>query len=172
MTAWLALFAGQVIAVSRGRLDVHRRLGRWGAWLAVAVVGVGIVTIAVRARLMYPEATLVVSALVFVAFDGLSLLLFGGLVGVAWRFRQRPAVHRRLMAMALVALLPPAYGRLVAYFRHEQIEIIVLGLMTMTVLAFVIADAARSRRLQPSSWVPGLLILLVNSATYLAQIST
>ncbi len=74
--------------------------------------------------------------------------------------------------MALVALLPPAYGRLVAYFRHEQIEIIVLGLMTMTVLAFVIADAARSRRLQPSSWVPGLLLLLVNSATYLAQIST
>src|SRR5579862_9573982 len=38
MTAWLALFAGQVSLIGRNRADLHRRLGQWTAWLAVVVV--------------------------------------------------------------------------------------------------------------------------------------
>ncbi len=170
MSAWLALFIGQVAAIARKRLDLHRRFGRAGAWFAIVVVAVGVVTIVVRARLVAPEATTWTMGLLFVAFDGVSLLLFGALVGVAWRYRATPAVHRRLMTMAMVALLPPAYGRLVAYFRNDHVEIIVLGLMTVTVLTFVMIDAARSHRFQRASWLPGLLILLVDGCTYLAQV--
>lgn len=172
MTAWLALFATQVVMVARRRLDLHRKFGDWRAWFAVAVVAVGIVTIVVRTRLMYPGATPWTSAVVFVAFDGISLLLFGVLVGLAWRYRPLPAVHRRLMTMAIVALLPPAFGRVVAYLLHDHIEIRVVGLMTLTVLVFVAVDALKSRRLQPASCVPGLLILLINATTYFAQVST
>lgn len=172
MTAWLVLFATQVVMVDHRRMDLHRKFGRLGVWLAVVVVAVGIVTILVRTRLMYPEATLLTSAMVFVAFDGLSLLLFGVLVGLGWRYRPRPAIHRRLMTMAIVALSPPAFGRLVAYLRPDHIEIIVVGLMTVTILIFVTVDALRSHRLQPASWAPGLLILLINGTTYFAQVST
>jgi hypothetical protein len=171
MTAWLVMFGTQVILVARRRLDLHRRLGQWGAWLAVVVVVVGVATILVRSRLMYPAATSWTSVVVFVAFDGLSLLLFGVLVSLAWRNRPRPAIHRRLMTMAMLALLPPAFGRLVAYLRHDHIEIAVVGLMTATVFIFVAVDALRSRRVQPAAWVPGLFILLVNGITYFAQIA-
>lgn len=172
MTAWVALFATQVTLVIRRRMDLHRRLGEWVVWFAVVVVAVGIATIVVRARLAYPEATPLMSAAVFVAFDGLSLLLFGALVGLAWRYRDRPAVHRRLMTMALVALLPPAFGRFVAYLRPDHIQIIVVGLMAVTILIFVSVDTLKSHRLQPASWVPGVLIFLVNGATYWAQVSS
>jgi len=172
MTAWLALFAAQVTVVARRRLDLHRKFGQWGAWLAVAVVAVGIVTILVRTRLMYPAATPWRSAVVFVGFDGLSLLLFGVLVSLAWRYRPRPAIHRRLMTMAIVALLPPAFGRLVAYLEHDHIPIVVVGLMTATTLIFVTVDASRSHRVQPATWVPGLLVLLISGATYFAQVYT
>lgn len=172
MSAWLVLFATQVAVVAQHRVDLHRRFGQWGAWLALVVVAVGVLTILVRTRLMYPAATPGTSAVVFVAFDGLSLLLFGTLVSLAWRYRPRPAIHRRLMTMAVVSLMPPAFGRLVAYLRHDHIEIVVVGLMTVTVLAFVTVDVLKSHRLQTASWVPGLLILVVNGATYLAQVST
>ena len=82
-------------------------------------------------------------AVVFVAFDGLSLLLFGGLVALAWSYRFRSAIHRRLMFMAMVALLPPAFGRLVAYLRRDHVDIIVLGLMIVTTLTFVAVDALK-----------------------------
>jgi hypothetical protein len=171
MTAWLVLFAAQIILVTRGRLALHRRIGRWGAWLAAVVVVVGIVTILVRSRLMYPAATPSMSAVVFVAFDGLSLLLFGALVGLAWRHRARPALHRPLMTMATVALLPPAFGRLVAYMRHDHIEVAVVGLMGLTVLIFVTADFLRSHRVAPAAWLAGVAILLVNGITYVAQLA-
>jgi hypothetical protein len=172
MTGWIVLFALQVAMAARGRLDLHRRFGRWGIGLAIAVLAVGIVTILVRTRLMYPAAAASTSALVFVAFDGLSLLLFAALVGLAWKYRSRPALHRRLMTMAVVALLPPAFGRIVAYLRHDHIEIAVVGLMAATVVAFLVADTWRSGRLQSASWMPGLAILLVNWATYAAQVAT
>jgi hypothetical protein len=152
MTAWLALFVTQATMVSRGRVDLHRKFGEWSVWLAVAVVAIGIATILVRARLAHPDATALMSATVFVALDGLSLLLFGALVALAWRYRFRPAIHRRLMVMAMVALLPPAFGRLVAYLRHDHIEIIAVGLMIVTTLIFVTVDALRSHRLQRASW--------------------
>ena len=172
MTAWLVLFVTQVAMAAKGRMDLHRKLGQWGVWLAIVVVAVGIATIMVRTHLMYPGATRSMSAMVFVAFDGLSLLLFGALVGLAWHYRPRPAIHRRLMTMAVVALLPPAFGRMVEYTRRDHIEIIVVGLMVATILVFVVVDAVRSRRVQPASWMPGAVILLVSGAAYWAQIST
>ena len=172
MTGWMVLFGTQVTLAAQGRMDLHRRFGQWGMGLAATVIAVGIVTILVRTRLMYPDATLLTSTLVFIAFDGLSLLLFAVLVGLAWRYRPRPAIHRRLMTMAVVALLPPAFGRIVAYLRPDHIQIIVVGLMAVTVIVFLTVDALKSRRLPSASWIPGLLVVLVNVATYAAQINT
>jgi hypothetical protein len=171
MTAWLGLFATQIVLVARGRTDLHRKLGEVGAWLALAVVLIGAVTIWVRERLLYADAAPFTVATVFTAFDGLSLFLFGALVAIAWHYRRRAALHRRLMTMALVALLPPALGRSVAYVRHDHVEILVLAAMTITVVVFVTVDALRSGRIQRASALPGLFIVLVDGATYLAQVS-
>lgn len=171
MSAWLALFLVQIVLVARGRVDAHRRVGRCGLVLAGAVVCVGVLTIAVRARLMYPAAGAGRYAAVFVAFDGVSLLLFGVLVALALNYRRTPRIHRRLMTMAMVALLPPALGRLVAYFRHDHVEVLVVGLMVATVLVCVAADTLRTRHSQPATMLPGTLIIAVNAATCIAQLS-
>jgi hypothetical protein len=142
-----------------------------GAALAVLVIAVGVLTIIVRARIAIPGASLARYTTLFVAFDGLSLLLFGVLVACAVRWRARPAVHRRLMTMAMVALLPPAFGRLVAYATHQHIEITVLSLMLLTVL-FCIAVDSRGGHVHRAFLVPGIFIVLTDVTTCIAQLAT
>lgn len=172
MSLWLMLFAIQVGLVACRRVDLHRKVGVLGAGLAVLIFAVGVLTIVVRARIAIPGASLSQLSLLFVAFDGLSLLLFAVLVVYALRQRARSDLHRRAMTMAMVALLPPAFGRLVAYVAHDHIEILVLGLMCATVLVCVAIDSLRSGRVYRISLVPGLLIMGANVATYLAQVAT
>ena len=169
MTAWILLFLTQTLLVAKGRTDLHRKLGVAGAFLAFIVVALGIYTIANSIFRQTPGATLQLFALQFVAFDGVSLLLFGGLVSAALGVRSRPQVHKRLMLMALVSLLPPAFGRFVAYFTRVHVFEIVLGLMCTTVAVCVIIDTIRHRRLHPALVCSGVLVIAVNLLTYLAQ---
>ena len=171
-SAWLMLFAIQIIMVARRRVDLHRRLGVLGAALALLIVAIGVLTIVVRARIAIPGASLAQYFVVFVAFDGLSLVLFGVLVACALRQRARPDLHRRLMTMAMVALLPPAFGRLVAYVTHDHVHIAVLSLMLLTVVLCVAIDSLRSGRIRGASLAPGLFIVPVNGATYFVQEAT
>ena len=110
MTAWAALFLTQVALVARRQVDLHRKLGTLGAILATLIVPLGIYTIARSIDRQVPDADWKATAELFVAFDGLSLLLFGALVGMALSLRRRTEVHKRLMLMAIVSLLPPAYS--------------------------------------------------------------
>src|SRR6185437_6956578 len=50
MTLWFVLFLVQVRLVAAHRTDLHRRLGVFGALLALLVVAVGATTIITRAR--------------------------------------------------------------------------------------------------------------------------
>jgi hypothetical protein len=73
------------------------------------------------------------------------------------------------MLMALVSLMPPAYGRFVAYFTRVDVFEIVLGLMCTTVAVCVMIDTIRHRRLHPALVWSGALVVAVNLLTYLAQ---
>jgi len=77
-----------------------------------------------------------------------------------------------VLQVFLVALLPPAFGRFVAYATHRHVEITVLCLMLFTVAIIVAVDARRSGRIHRASLVPGLFIAVVNVATYFAQVTT
>jgi hypothetical protein len=169
MTAWIMLFLTQTFLVANGRANLHRKLGIAGAFLAFIVVLLGIYTISNSILRQSPVVNLQSFALLFVAFDGLSLLLFGGLVITALGVRLRPQTHKRLMLMAFISLMPPAYGRFVAYFTRGDIFEIVLGLMCTTVAMCVMIDAIRHRRLQPALAWSGALVVAVNLLTYYAQ---
>ncbi|HMH28737.1 MAG TPA: hypothetical protein VK580_09140 [Steroidobacteraceae bacterium] len=169
MTAWIMLFLTQTILVANGRANLHRKLGVAGAFLAFVVVTLGIYTISNSILRQSPDANLQSFAPLFVAFDGLSLLLFAGLVITALGMRLRAQTHKRLMLMALVSLMPPAYGRFVAYFTRVDVFEIVLGLMCTTVAMCVMIDTIRHRRLHPALVWSGALVVAVNLLTYLAQ---
>jgi hypothetical protein len=48
----------------------------------------------------------------FLAVPLLSVPVFAGLILTALHFRRRPDIHKRLMLLAMIAFLPPAFGRM------------------------------------------------------------
>jgi hypothetical protein len=169
MTAWTVLFVVQTLLVANRRTDLHRKLGIVGAILASIVVALGLYTIAAQILRRHPHINVEGFTALFMAFDGLSLFLFGGLVVTAVRVRLRPQSHKRLMLMAMVSLLPPAFGRFVAYFTRVDVPEIVLGLMCATVGICIFIDAIRHRRLHPALAWSGALVVAINIITYFAQ---
>jgi hypothetical protein len=87
----------------------------------------------------------------------------------ALRLRLRPQIHKRLMLMAVVSLLPPAFGRFVAYFTHAGVPALVLALMCVSVLSCIGIDTIRHRRLHPALFCSGAMVIAANTLTYLAQ---
>ena len=166
MSSWVALFAAQTWLIERGRIVTHRRLGVLGVVLAVlAVASAATVTLAQVVR-RAPDT--LHRLLLFVAFDGVHLLVFAGLVTAALLRRQRRDVHKRLMLFATVSLLPPAFGRITEYFTRHESPLMVLMLMVAVTLACV--TALRQRRLHPAAAGCAALLVLSSSATYLAQL--
>jgi hypothetical protein len=172
MTGWVALFVTQVMLAWRGRLDLHRKLGVLGACLAPLTVVLGEFVVVRGIRLRFPSASPGESLLLFVAFDGVNLLVFAALAGSALWLRNRTDAHKRLMLLAVVSALPPALGRLAALTGSGQPELIVLASMVAVVGSCVALDTVRHRRLHPAMAWGAAAILLSCLAAYVAQRAT
>jgi hypothetical protein len=112
-TGWMALLLAQVILVARGRIRLHRMVGRAGiAYGAVVViVGLAVSVVAPVLHVMAGEWPRDRAAGFFLITFG-DMALFGGLFGAAIAYRRKPDVHKRLMVLATIALLFAAVGRL------------------------------------------------------------
>jgi len=172
MSAWVVLFVVQVLLAYRHRLALHRRVGLIGAYLAPLAVALGEFVVVRAIRLRFPGASLRQSLELFVAFDGINLLVFGALAGCALLLRRRTAVHKRLMLLALVSALPPALGRIAERAGSEHGEVIILAVMTTTVLACLLVDSFRHRRVHPAMAWGGAAIVISCVAAYAAQVAT
>ncbi len=169
MTAWVVLFVTQTFLIARHRVNLHRKLGIFGAALAAVVLGLGVFTIAHSIERQQPGADSTLFMELFVAFDGISLLGFAGLVLAGVLYRDRREIHKRLMLMAMISLLPPAYGRLIANVTHDNVELLVLGLMYASALSCLLVDAWRHRRVHPAFAIGSALVIASNQVTYFAQ---
>src|SRR3546814_7533931 len=111
MTSWLVLFIVQARLAARGHAGVHRRLGAFGALLALAVLVLGSMVAVTGARLGHspPGAP---PPLVFLAVPLGDMLVFALLVGAALWFRRRSDIHKRLMLLGCVGLLTAALARI------------------------------------------------------------
>jgi hypothetical protein len=107
MLAWLGLLAGQAYLAAASRLKLHRTLGRFSAALvAVMTVSGLILAVNIGEELGRVEVTIVN----FAAFA-----TFLPLYAAAIRFarRRQVAEHRMAMLVATLALITPAYARVV-----------------------------------------------------------
>jgi len=172
MTAWVLLFFTQTLLIAKHRADLHRKLGIVGAALAALVLLLGLFTIGHSIERQKPAADAMLVIELFVAFDGISLLVFAALVLAGVLHRQRPEIHRRLMLIAMISLLPPAYGRLIANVTHHNVELLVLGMMYASALSCLLVDAWRHRRVHPAFAMGSVLVIASNQLTYFAQIYT
>jgi hypothetical protein len=173
MTAWIVLFVIQIAFVAKNRIELHRRLGVAGALLAAVIVGLGASIVVHDVNRQSPEATTAAFWALFVAFDGINLMLFAGFVFAAVSMRRRSDIHKRLMLMATLSLLPPALGRIAIHFVPDTAEPITkLALLTGCLALVLLIDTFRHRRLHPAFGWGIATLLAADYATYLAQIST
>lgn len=158
MTSWFALFLVQARLVAGGRTDLHRRMGIFGALLAVAVLVMGCTVAIHGARLGHapPGAP---PALVFLAIPLADMLVFALLVGAALWFRRRSDMHKRLMLLSCVGLLTAAIVRIPLPLWQQGGIIAAFLTTTVLVLACVVYDFRMHRRLHPAfGWGAALIV--------------
>lgn len=113
MAAWMLLFLVQPLLIVSGNRRAHMRLGIFGAALAAVVVILGFHLGIESARVNPPDLRLWdLSPRQFMAVPVLSILIFGILVGIGIWKRKRPEVHRPMMLLAVLAVMPAAMDRI------------------------------------------------------------
>ncbi|HXS27197.1 MAG TPA: hypothetical protein VN730_05980 [Steroidobacteraceae bacterium] len=163
MTAWCILFIAQSSLVAAGRVDRHKQLGVVGIVLAAAIVTLGTyVTISAAAREV--RAHVVGQFHLLLGFNLLNLLVFLGLFLAAVFYRRRSSMHKRLMLLATISLLPPAIARATLLLTANQgAQMLAVDIV---VVAVVLIDVVRHRRLHPAFGWGSLAMLVALNAGY------
>ena len=159
-SSWIVLLLAQTTLVATKRTAVHRRLGWVGAGLAVLMILVGSTTAVVRAKAgaAPPGAA---SPLAFLTIPLGDMLVFALLVGAAFYYRRRLDVHKRLMLVATITVLPAAVARLPFDFIQQVGPLAFFGLPDLFILVILIYDLfTRGRPHRATVW--GGLLLIVS----------
>jgi hypothetical protein len=157
MLAWIGLFLIQTLLVARQRVDLHKRLGIFGAVLALVVVVADTATLITACRLGGKHLPPGASAPLFLAFGLFNLSTFTVLVGGALLLRERRSDwHKRLMLLAAILLLDAALSRFIGVYTSWTVDSSTVR--NLIVLACVVVDAVRNRRLHPAFAVGGFVV--------------
>jgi hypothetical protein len=112
-SAWVAFFIMQSGLVRSHNVPIHRRLGWFGAGLAVAMTVVGVATAIVMRRFdMRFEPADVAGPAAFLIVPFWDITCFTVFFWLAVKWRRKPELHRRLMLIATCALTAAAWGRM------------------------------------------------------------
>jgi hypothetical protein len=168
--AWLVLFFAQAVFAATGRIHVHRRVGAFGAVLTLPFVVLGYFTVIGQARrgldlsgdlsrLAPPGATTTAQE-ILAGTVGLLLayFMFAVLVGAALLYRDRPAVHKRLMLIGVVGVLTQTpLAHFVGYWLAPQPWVgLIFPISAVFFLSLsAVHDRVTEGRIHPVSlWVP------------------
>lgn len=110
---WMSLLILQTILAARGRFQAHRSVGKIGIGYGFAVLLVGLLVsfVAPVLHVTAGEWTLDQAA-AFLPIPLGDMVLFGGFLGAAAVYRNKPEFHKRYMLLATVALLFAAVFRM------------------------------------------------------------
>jgi len=164
-TLWFVLFFIQALLIARHRVDLHRRLGIFGAVLAplAACVAIAVAFHAGRRSYLANPASLTILSVRPLALDFGSSLTFALLVAAAIYFRRRGGIHKRLMVLASCGLLLPGVGRLLEriplHFLHACGLWEMVGFTEIIPVVCILYDTIKHRRLHPGFAWGGLALL-------------
>lgn len=159
MTAWMTLFIGQTTLVEKGRTDIHRRLGVAGGILAAAIIIIG-PAVAIRGVRLGHHAP-GTNPLGFLVIPLGDIVVFGTLVGAALWYRHRPELHKRLMLVATLAILPPGVSRWPLHL--PKTPLVFFGIPDLVLLACIAYDYMKTRHLNRAFLLGGLLLIASHS---------
>lgn len=158
-SAWRLVFLAQTMLIRTGRITAHRRLGTASAVLAAAMIALGYVTSTAMARRGFDlsgDLAVRPDPLASLGFPLLDTLMYAVLFVAGVVNRRRPAIHKRLMPLAVAAALMPAP---LAHLIGHSPSLRSLGpLAPIPIYAFLFAgaiyDRIASRRFHPVTlWV-------------------
>lgn len=152
-SAWLVLMIVQSGLVRANRVDLHKRLGIFGAVLAALMVALGLF-VAVEGGRRGAQAD-GMTPLAFMIFPFGQTLMFAGFVGLGLWKRRQPEVHRRLILLGTICLLTPAISRLV-----DKRSVLALFLTLGFVAVAMLHDWKSRRRVHPVYIWGGAIILI------------
>lgn len=146
---WVLLLIAQAGLVRGRRTPVHRRWGKWALPVAVTIWASGIATATWAAERDLPELGSVATSGLAGTATGLTLFLL--LVGAAVVMRRRPDWHKRLILLATIQLLWPAFFRLrhlMPMVPRPEISLALL-LAYLPILIAMIRDQSRCGKIHP-----------------------
>src|ERR1044072_8564537 len=141
-SSWIALFITQTALVAAKRVRTHMMLGIAGGVIAALMIIVGTVTALLRAlapafiRARAPSPIPGVNPLTFLTIPLGDMLVFAILVSSAFYFRRRVDVHKRLMLLATIGILPAAVARLPFPFIQHYGPLAFFGLTHLPIVPF------------------------------------
>ena len=157
-SSWIILFVVQSSLVATGNIRLHRKLGVLGAVIAGMMVVLGVLAPfgTLRRGAVLPSFFTPAS---FLIDNVVGILIFGAFVAVAVWQRNNRKVHKRLMLIANVMLMPPPLSR-IPFMQHHAflIGLIPLGM----ILALFIFDLFTWKRPLAVTVVGGLIFFLSN----------
>lgn len=160
---WVLLFIVQASLMASGRARLHFALGTAGVALAAIVSVLGLI-VSVDALRRGSAPIPGASAHVFFSAPLFDTLLFAGFVALGLLNRRRPDVHKRFMYLSAVAMTPPAFARLIAFWDSPPLYAFmphtIWGLPLGFVLAGAAFDLATRRAIHPAYLWGGLVIAL------------
>jgi hypothetical protein len=162
-TSWMALFLAQSLLVVRRRTDLHKRLGIATAIVAMLLVVVGVMT-AIDALRRDVGPFGLDPRTWFLSVPLMGTVIFGVFVAVALVRRRVPETHRRLMLLATITLLNPAFGRVVGRYLSIGLSGFLLLIFLLTdlfVIVAVVHDLRTRRQVHPVYVWGGLAVLVL-----------
>jgi len=157
--AWLLLFILQASLVRERRFLTHRRLGWFGAVLCAGIVvsGVGVGLFATHRDLAAGGDAFVLGQFVNILIE---MLLFGALIAAAIVLRRDGETHKRLMLLATISALAPAWLRLRHLLPMVPNPFVTFSLIADSLLLIAVArDWIVLRRIHPAYlWAGGAMV--------------
>lgn len=163
-TCWILLLVVQTSLVARHRQDLHRKLGIFGFFLAIAVIVLGVLA-ARQSILVQGRKAPGFDALTFSAIPLSEILGFAGPIFFAFALRRKPAIHKRLVLIATIAMMTAAFGRWpIAFLFHRPLPAMLCSYSLFAIL--VAYDLASSRKVHHATIFGAAFVMFVELMSY------
>jgi FtsH-binding integral membrane protein len=156
-TLWVLLFIAQTSLVAANRRDIHRKLGWWGAGLAIVMLVLGwMAAMDSLRRGATPVPGLSPASFFVVPTSALALFALFVLLGIL--NRKRPDHHKRYMLMSMNVLLVPAVARI---FLQTKIPALLAGFAVSDVFLLVLMayDYHLRGRVNRATWIAAAILI-------------
>jgi hypothetical protein len=158
-SCWLILFVVQTSLVSAKRVDLHRKFGVFGAVLATLMVILG-TAMGINAAKYGTTNPGLPPPTVFLVVPIFDMVVFAILFASAFYYRRKPDMHKRLMLVATISILPAAIARILFLFGVQSVLVPAFVLADVLLLGCILYDSVISRRLHRAWLWGGLLVIL------------